>query len=333
MARPTVGLRDVARAAGVSPQTVSNLVNGYPHISPQTRAKVEGAIARLGYKPNMAARNLRLGRTGVIALAVPEIANPYFAELAKEVITAADENGIGVFIEQTGGDPNLERAVLKGIRSHLVDGVIFSPLGIDGAEINAMEKTTPLVLLGERAQDHHVAIDNVRAARDAVEHLIASGRRRIAAIGAQHEERSATARLRLSGYHEALATHGITPETGLIVNADPWDREEGAAAVQRLLDSDARPEALFCFSDLLAIGVLARLRQLGLSVPDDLAVIGIDGISEGEFSAPPLTTIAPDKQSIASRAVRLILRRINDPEATPPGDQFVEHRLVRRQST
>ena len=204
--RPRARLKDVASRAGVSRATVSNVVNGHANVSAATRAKVHSAIDELNYRPNMAARNLRRGRSGLIALAVPELDIPYFAELAAHLVTAAERLGWTVLVDQTGGDNERERLVLDGFRSQLIDGLIISPLATGRHDLVARRDTTPLVLLGERVYDgpaDHVSIDNVAAARAATEHLLQGGRRRIAAIGEQRRPSSGTARLRLQGYVEA----------------------------------------------------------------------------------------------------------------------------------
>ncbi|MBM0259289.1 LacI family DNA-binding transcriptional regulator, partial [Micromonospora sp. 4G55] len=167
-------LKDVAERAGVSVKTVSNVVNGYLHVRPDTRARVEEAIAELNYRPNLSARNLRKGRTGVIALAVPELDIPYFAELARHVVTAAAERGWTVLIDQTGGGAERERVAAAGIGDHMIDGLILSPLALTAEDLAGLDGT-PMVLLGERV-DHgpadHVAIDNVAAAREITAHLV-----------------------------------------------------------------------------------------------------------------------------------------------------------------
>ena len=190
-------LRDVAEHAQVSVRTVSNVVSGYAHVSEKMRRRVLTAIEELDYRPNPVARTLRTGRTGVLALVVPEIDLPYFAELAREIINAAAEHGYRVMVDQTGHDHERERELLTGAdRTMLFDGVLFTPL-VTRAELLEMQPATtmPLVLLGEHQFDgryDHVAIDNVQAAQDAVAHLLARGRTRVAAIGAQPEESYAT---------------------------------------------------------------------------------------------------------------------------------------------
>jgi DNA-binding LacI/PurR family transcriptional regulator len=167
-------LKDVAERAGVSVKTVSNVVNGYQHVRPDTRARVEEAIAELNYRPNLTARNLRKGRTGLIALAVPELDSPYFAELARHVIAAAAEYGWTVLVDQTGGGREQERAAALGIGDRVIDGLILSPLALTADDL-AVLAGLPMVLLGERVHHgpaDHVAIDNIAAASEITAHLL-----------------------------------------------------------------------------------------------------------------------------------------------------------------
>jgi DNA-binding LacI/PurR family transcriptional regulator len=329
-------LKDVAERAGVSVKTVSNVVNGYVHVRPATRARVLEAIAALDYRPNISARNLRRGRTGIIALAVPELDLPYFAELAKHVVSAAARHDWTVLIDQTNGDPEQERLVASGIRDHMIDGLIFSPLTLAGADLDADAKATPMVLLGERVTHgpaDHVAIDNVAAARDVTAHLVGLGRRRVAAIGAQHTAEGATAHLRLAGYREALRAAGLDRDEALIAPAPSWHRADGAEAMGSLLAAGARPDAVVCFNDTLALGAMRALHEAGLRVPDDVAVAGFDDIEDGRFSVPTLTTVAPDKADLARIAVDLLAARLAATEGAPPREQTVPHLLIPREST
>ncbi|HEY8720402.1 LacI family DNA-binding transcriptional regulator, partial [Pengzhenrongella sp.] len=203
-----VTMRDVAELAGVSVKTVSNVLNGYPYLRPATRARVESAIAELGYQLNVSARNLRQGRTGMIGLAVPELSQPYFAELADLVIQAGQERGIPVLIEQTGSRRDRELEVLHGALRRATDGLIFSPLALGEEDRAELSVPYPLVLLGERifhAPADHVTMANVEAAQAATRHLIETGRRRIALFGAHPGEVLGSAALRTEGYRLALA--------------------------------------------------------------------------------------------------------------------------------
>ncbi|WP_422754475.1 LacI family DNA-binding transcriptional regulator [Micromonospora sp. WMMD708] len=327
-------LKDVAERAGVSVKTVSNVVNGYQHVRPETRARVEAAIAELRYRPNLSARNLRKGRTGVIALAVPELDVPYFAELARHVVAAAADHGWTVLIDQTGGGRERERVAAAGVGDHMIDGLIFSPLSLSADDLVGLE--LPMVLLGERT-DHgradHVMIDNVTAAREMTAHLIGLGRRRIAAVGAQHTPEGAGARLRLAGYTAALADAGIGYDERLVAATPAWHRADGAAALRHLLASGARPDAVFCFSDTLALGALRALHEAGLRVPADVAVAGFDDIEDGRFSVPTLTTVSPDKERIARLAVDLLAGRLAGERNAPAREVTAPHRLTFREST
>ncbi|MER6948805.1 LacI family DNA-binding transcriptional regulator [Nonomuraea sp. NPDC000554] len=330
-------LKDVAEHAGVSIKTVSNVVNGYPHVSPDTRARVEAAIAELSYRPNLSARSLRAGRSGVVALAVPDLDNAYFAELATHVIKAADLRGWTVLIDQTQGSRDKERLVVSGIRAHLIDGLLFSPLALTARDLATRADRTPLVLLGERigtgrSPYDHVSIDNVAAARAATLHLAGLGRRRIAAIGAQHTPSGATARLRLKGYQQALAEAGLPADPALIVHVKRWARTDGAAAMASLLDAGADLDAVFCFNDTLALGAMRTLLSRGHDVPGDIMVMGFDDIEDGRFSTPTLSTVAPDKASIAESAVDLLAQRLAG-AAAKPQEVCVAHQLAFREST
>ncbi len=324
--------------AGVSIKTVSNVVNGYAHVRPDTRARVNEAIDSLGYRPNLTARGLRGGRTGVIALAVPDLTSPYFAEIAEGIIDAAEQLGWTVLIDQTDGRRERELLVLHGIRDHLIDGIVFSPLALGDEDLRTTRSRVPIVCLGERVHAgtmDHIAIDNVAAARTATSHLLERGRRRIAAIGAQVSPVAETAHLRLAGYTEALKVAGLPDIEGMVQPASSWHRNDGLLAARRLVDSGVQPDAIFCFNDLLALGALHGLAELGVRVPDDIAVIGIDDIEECRYVRPTLTSISPDKSGIGSRSVAMLADRLaQPPDAAAAGQEIeVDFRLVIREST
>jgi LacI family transcriptional regulator, repressor for deo operon, udp, cdd, tsx, nupC, and nupG len=316
---------DVARRAGVSPRTVSNVVNEFPLVSDELRQRVLRAISELGYQPNLVARNLRRGRSGMIGLAVPELSVPYFSELAGLVIAEARRHSYTVVVEQTDGDPDREQQLLQqNARGHLFDGLIFSPLGLGEAELRRHAGDTPTVLLGEHIEDgpfDHVGLDNVAAARDATAHLIALGRRRIAAIGDQSRARGETGQLRSAGYREALRAGGLHYQPSLVVPASSFHRGSGAQAMARLLDQDPVPDAVFCYNDLLAVGAMQTVLHRGLRIPDDIAIVGFDDIEEARYAFPPLTTIAPDKEALTRCAVAQLFARLKDQGAPPTSHQ------------
>ncbi|MGW7426374.1 LacI family DNA-binding transcriptional regulator [Streptomyces sp. NPDC054813] len=331
-----VSLRDVAERAGVSIKTVSNVVNNYPHVTPATRARVQAAIDELGYRPNLTARHLRKGRTGIIALAVPELGNPYFAELAGAVIDAAAEHEFTVLLDHTRGEREQEILVSQGFRGGVIDGLILSPLTLEAEDLQGRSGDVPLVLLGEREYGlpfDHIAIDNVAAARCAVRHLLGRGRTRIAYLGVRTDSVNQPAHLRLDGWRAELAAAGVPAPDSLVVPVGGWDRDDGARAMAELLDSGVRPDAVFAFNDLIAIGAMRVLHERGLRVPWDVAVVGFDDIAEGRFGAVTLTTVSPDKQAIAKMAVASLLRSLSGREEPGGRELTAKFELVEREST
>jgi DNA-binding LacI/PurR family transcriptional regulator len=330
----TTRLSDVAERAGVSVKTVSNVINAYPHISAATREKVERAIAELDYRPNVSARSLRKGRSDFIALAIPEMASPYFAELGAAISRAAKKRGITVLIDQTEGEPEAERLVLDGMRGQLIDGIIFSPITTSPARIGAADHAKPLLLLGERhagGNHDHVAVDSVQASYDATMHLVALGRTRVAAIGVGGG--AGTGAVRRRGYRKALKAAGLPHDPELELAGTGYHREDGAASMRELLELPEPPDAVFCFNDLLALGALRTLAEAGLKVPADVAVIGFDDIEDGRYHTPSLSTISPDKDWLAEQAVSLLLERISGTGDPTPRDLAVPYTLEVRETT
>lgn len=329
-------MKDVAKLADVSQRTVSNVVNGYPHVKPETRRRVQEAIARLNYRPNISAQKLRQGRTGMVALAVPEIAAPYFAELADQVQRQAAERGITLLIDQTGGLRDRELLVLDGYRSNVIDGLILSPLSITPFDLTNRGLDFPTVLLGESIDNGgviHVSIDNIAAARAATQHLLDLGRRRIATVGDMPNMGPVGPAIRrLRGYTEAMAAAGVPIEANLTIATSTWTRALGYTVARDLLAARTKMDAVFCFNDSLALGVMKGLQAHGVRVPDDVAIVGWDDIEESAYSTPTLTTIAPDKAGIARLAIDHLLARISGTplEAT---EVLADYALVRREST
>lgn len=302
-----VRMRDVAEHAGVSVRTVSNVVNGYSHVSPDTRAKVQRSLDELGYRMDYLARGLRSGRTGFIALAVPFVAEPYFAELAQAVIRAAGRRDITVLVESTAGDSEVERRIIEGGLTNVADGVLLSALTLPASDIAAKKPDFPLVMLGEHSvgdQFPRVGIDNVAAARTAVEHLLEQGCRWIVALGRNGSENG---RQRTEGYEQAMSAARVRRVNWLVVPVEDWTRDQGYAAVRELLEGDGPlPDAIFAFNDALAVGALRALDASGVRVPEEVAVVGIDAIQESAYTHPPLTSVAPDLDAIAERSLALL---------------------------
>lgn len=330
-------LVDVAKEAGVSPKTVSNYLNGYPFMSEATVAKVRAAVEKLNYVPNRSAQTLRTGKIGIIGLAVPNLRAPYFAELASLITDAAEEHGYTLLIDQTGGKLERERRAAAGVGPQALDGLIIAPLQLSAADVSAATSAMPVVVLGEWAHPRdvpYVGVDNVAAARHATEYLLGLGRRRIAAIGrvGDGSAHRGTWGYRIDGYTEALQAAGIEVREELQPKINNFRRQEGADATERLLKLRERPDALFCFSDMLAIGALSVLHREGVAVPDDIAVLGWDDIEEAAYSWPPLSSVRAQTDVVARTAVDFLLRQIaGEPIESP--DFYVDFDLVVRAST
>ena len=334
----SITLHDVARLAGVSIKTVSNVINDYPHIRPDTRSRVLAAIEELDYRPNLSARGLRSGRTGAIGLIIPDLRNAYFAELADAVMTAAHKRGLYVLIEQMGGyDKESELAILRGPRMQMVDGILYSVLTLGQEDAALLDIPTPLVLLGDRIYNgptDHVTMPNVEGSRVATEHLIGLGRRRLLAIGAHEDEIIGSAGLRLRGYQDALEAAGIPFDPELVVNVQNWHRFDGAEAMRAVIASGIRFDGVVAFNDSLALGAMRVVQEAGLRVPDDVAFIGFDDIDETRYSLPTLSTIDPSREEIAEIAVGWLLERIGAPRGSiAPREHETAIRLVPREST
>lgn len=326
-------LVDVAELAGVSMKTVSNVINGYAYVSDGTRDRVLAAIENTGYRPNLSARNLARGRSGFIALVVPRLDMPYFAALAARVISAAESLGWFVLIHQTGGDPRAEHDALEGQFPQRVDGLIVSLQNLDAEDVARRRGSMPLVALGDRGLGPdipHVGIDNIVAGRLAVRHLVEAGCRRIAMIGSDMTNRN----LRAQGFFEGLldAELALLPELMRPITANSG--EEGERATTELLDEiDTPPDGIFAVTDWVAFGVMRALDQHGLRVPGDVCVVGFDDIPYSPSFNPSLTTIAPDREAIASRAVDLLADQIDGGSRSTAVQEQAEFRLIVREST
>lgn len=330
-----VRLQDVADLAGVSMKTVSNVVHDYEHVSLAMREKVQAAIDQLGYRPNLTARRLATGKTGMIALAIPEMDQFYFAELARNIGEEAGRKGYRILVEQTLNDVEAERAVIRDREEGLVDGVIFQPARIDTLEIARLRPGTPLVLLGEAARPvntDHVMIDNTRAARDGAEMLLRSGRRRIAFLATVRGDITESTHLRLVGYQEALLAAGVGLDAQLVLQSDGFELEDGVRALSSAIAAGVEFDAVICRDDLFGMAALRALSLAGRRVPSDVAVLGWDDTAVARYSTPALSSISPDKRALASTAFALLEDRMRGYDG-PGRHEIVPHAVVERDTT
>jgi DNA-binding LacI/PurR family transcriptional regulator len=328
-------VKDVAERAAVSPKTVSNVLNGTVFVRQETVDRVRQAIDELDYVPNLSARSLRTGRSGVIALSLPDLGTPYSAEMLHLFVEAAHKRGWMIQIEETAAQPTRERLLVDRAREHLIDGLILNPVTFADSAVEVGVTMPPAVLIGEVEQSviDQVGLDSFAAARDMTAHLLACGFGSIAAVGTPDEgNTSAAAVVRRDGYRAGLADAGIEAVPHLEVPLTSWTPLHAAVALNAFLDSHPLPDAFFCFTDSTALAVIGALWQRGIRVPHDVAVAGFDDLVEGRHAAPPLTTVGFDKRFFAERAIDLLVSRISHRD-TPPVRVIVPHSIVARAST
>lgn len=330
-----ITIRDVATAAGVSVATVSRVANGSTHNYPvraETRDRVLQAIARLGYRPNDNARRLLLNRSGLIGIIVPDISNPYYPEVARGIEDVANANGFRVIFCSTDRLPDRAAAYIEALLLKRVDGLVI--VG-GGDEIQLSESTvatygTKVIFVGRPSPSFStVRIDNVGAACNATEHLLSLGHTRIGFISAGASSNTVTERRR--GYLKAIKMAGIEVDHDLIVNGD-FSESIGYAAALQLLRMTKPPTAIFAANDRMALGAMAAVADLGLSVPDDVALVGFDDVPMSAFLRPALTTVSVSAQELGARAMEVLAKDIE--ETGQPGRRRVRvaTRLVIRES-
>jgi DNA-binding LacI/PurR family transcriptional regulator len=329
-------MADVGTAAGVTARTVSNVLSGNVNVRPKTRDAVMRAVQELGYQLNVSARGLRTGRTGFITLAIPDLGIEYFSELARAIMVEANKHHLTVIIQQTGADRATELDILSGASRQLSDGLLFQPHALGPADQRVLAGGGPLVLLGDRIFDgpvDHVTMANTEAVAAATQYLIDRGRRHIAAIGVNPASGPiSAASLRFDGFRLAHQRSGVSFDDDLVALATEWHQSNGATAMARLLDQQVPIDGVVCFNDSLAFGALHTLATRGLSVPDDIAVIGFDNVSSAAYSNPSLTTVEPGRADIARIAVELLTRRIAEGPTEHPSEVVTDFSLVLRRS-
>lgn len=333
-------IKDVARAAGVSIATVSAILNDTARVSEKLTKRVWEAIEATGYSPDGVARSLRLGRTRAIGLVVGDISNPFFTSLAKAVERRASEAGYLVMVANTDEQPDRELKLLKLLREQRAAGILLAPAGHDSAYLSALSLlgNSPVVLIDRHlpeANFESVIVDNVAAAKMATDYLVRLNHRRIAmVIGKQHLW---TTEQRVRGFHESLTAAGISPDMTLELSAN--SRIETAyEAVQRLLHLPNRPTAIFAANNLMMLGAIQAVMDMGFRCPEDVSLAGIDDFPWSSTIRPQLTTVAQPIDELGKIAVERLLEQIesrNDPATDQNRERktsVLEPRLLIRDS-
>ncbi len=326
----TVTLRQVATKAGVSVKTVSRVVNKQGEISEETRRLVSGIIDELGYRPNTLARGLVSGKSGTVALIIPQITDPFFPEVLLGVEAVARANGYSVFQCNTEDDPERELEYIELLAGKRVDGVILCGSRLTAEQLSIASKQHRLSILTSRNPSGAavIRIPGEEGVYQTTSHLISRGHRRIAHIGSgtpdEHE--------RLAGYERAMAEADLPVDRATVKWVQRVTMDSAYAAARQLLSESPQVTAVTCYNDLAAIGVLQAATEIGRRVPDDLAVVGFDDIPLASIVSPPLTTVRVPRYRLGERAMEMLLRVIDAKGAFEQREDVDIELVVRRSS-
>ncbi len=307
-------IKDVAKQAGVSTATVSYVVNGTQHVSDETRQRVLDAVEKLEYRPSALARSLRIQRTRTIGLILPQLSNVYFTVAAHGIEEVLQENGYSLIISESDENPETEEKIIRVFDSLQVDGLIVAPSGHRQSRLREVIRGKyPTIFLDRRptcAEGDMVLLDNYQATNEAVSLLIERGHRRVGMI--LGEQRFSTTRDRIRGYKAALRGAGIAFDADLIRNGG-FGVESGLRFCEELLSLDSPPTALFMASSNMTLGAFTKIRELGLSIPGDVALIGCDDLPWAEATTPSLSMIFQPSAVMGKLTAELLLKRIDHP--------------------
>lgn len=326
-------IQDVAERAGVTKATVSkylNLASGGYYVAARTRQRIEDAIHELGFEPNMVARGLTSDTTSTIGLVVADIRNPFYPDLVAGVQGVIEPAGYTLVLGSSGPDPAQEQAIVRSMIRRRVDGIILSSSRMEATEVRALVESGTRLTLASRHLEETVSdvviVDNVAGAELAVDHLAGLGHERIAHLAGP--QNVTPFRDRLAGYRGAMTRNGLPIDESLIHTSDSTP-EGGAASAARLLAGRDRPTAIFVANDNMALGVLDTARKCGLSIPNDLSVVGFDNIALAANSLIALTTVDSSANAIGADAARLLLESLASGEWPPHrSPQVIVHEPV-----
>ncbi len=312
--------------------SVSRVLNGLTASTAMVR-RVRKASEELGYVPDATARSLKAGKSMQLAFAVENVANPVYSEMMSAIEHETKAAGFRLLLHSTGADPVDEIELLRSLRRRYVDGLIFSPIRITAEHLQLLKDTpVPVTVIGTLPDDFpldSVRTDSRQGAALAIQHLVEGGRRKIAFVNGALDTNPGTARR--EGYEKALAANGLPYDERLVRVGGAFTFAAGYSATRDLF-KNARPDALFCAGDLIAVGALRALAELGVRVPEDVAVVGMDDTELAAMSTPSLTSVYLGSRERARLAANLMLERLASP-GLAPRRLFVEPKLVIRESS
>lgn len=332
----SVNIRELARVLGLSITTVSRVLNGKAEefrISKETCERVLQAAREMNYTPNSLARGLKLDKTETIGLIIPDIANPFFADIAKTIEQEARAKGYFIILCDSGENQEAEVELVRILKNRKVDGMIIAPVGLRSRHIEELYQSGfPVVIIDRYFPDlsvPYITTDNFQGAFDAVDYLIRHGHKRIACI--QGLRGSQPNRDRVSGYLEALKRNHIPADQELIVG-DSFSEENGYIQTRLLFSFEKPPDAVFALSNLISLGVIKAAREMGLQIPRDFSLVSFDEQPFSAYLVPPMTTIEQQKSEIGRLAVNVLLRYIQNPRPAKPVAIRLKARLIERDS-
>ncbi len=325
-------IKDIARLARVSHSTVSRALSGSRQVSASTADRIRKIAEDSGYRVSAAARALVMGRSHTIGVVVTSIADPFVAAVVRGIEDTAEKSGYSVVLANSNAEPEREVRVVRSFEERRVDGIIVTSSRVGALHIPEMERmAVPVVLLNNQHPSefmHSVMIENVEASFHATQHLTRLGHRRIAYIGDRLGHQSDTERL--TGYRRALEGAGLKLAKELVVHGD-GKPEGGGQAMAQLLALPKRPTAVFCYNDMSALGAMRQIRASGLSIPEDLSVVGFDDLYFAQYLEPPLTTVRQPMRQMGRMAMETLLHIFDGPHSTH--NLKVEGQLIVRHST
>ena len=330
-----VKIEDVARAAGVSVATVSRVLNEQGGVLPQTQEKVKKAVEALQYEPNLLARNLRKNESRIILILAPNFSNPYYSNVLSGICDVSRNLGYSTLIYNTYDSNALDESLVTSLfQKNRADGMITLAVNRDDVWLSNYAEKYPLVQCSEYVEDAelpHISVDNRLAARESVQHLIAQGHRRIGIVTSKNRYLSSENRLR--GYLDALEMAGIQRDETLIAYASAdYSFASGKQAARELLQLPEPPSAIFCVSDILALGAIASAGKLGMQVPWDLSVMGFDDVDYTTMFHPYLTTVAVPCYELGRSSMQLLYDQITQKQGAQR-EVFLPHSIVLRETT
>jgi len=328
-----VTIKDIAKEAGVSPQTVSRAINDKGEISPQTQERILRIAERMGYRPNSIARSLATRRTQNIGLVVPDVVNPFFAGVARGIEDAAHQANYNVFLCNTDENVERETSAIHSLEAQRVDGLILCSSRLSEPQLLKLaDRYQPLVLINrhiDHPQTGSVCVDDAKGAEEAIRYLLQLGHRNIGLLAGPATSHSGRERLR--GYKLAMSEYTPDLPPSWQLNCPP-QVEGGQAAAQDLLNSTPELTALFGYNDLVAVGALRACKELGLDVPEDLAIIGCDDISLAALVSPALTTIHIPTYNLGQQTMTLLLQMVDQVQEIPQSIVVSPHLVIRDSS-